>query len=135
MSKWFFSRSTYCVVPYSLAMRLGPRTEAHICVRNRGSLTSLCQQAYKTSTCLVSLNGLSKDQESQFLHSSIMSESMPVQEKLESEGVSTTISQIEKDHLSFSIDEDVAKIRKRIWRKLDIRLLPLTSLLYLLCFL
>ena len=64
-----------------------------------------------------------------------MSESMPVQEKLESEGVSTTISQIEKDHLSFSIDEDVAKIRKRIWRKLDIRLLPLTSLLYLLCFL
>jgi hypothetical protein len=64
-----------------------------------------------------------------------MPESVPAQEKVECEGVSTTVSQIEKDHFSFSTDEDVAKIRKRIWRKLDFRLLPLTALLYLLCFL
>jgi hypothetical protein len=64
------------------------------------------------------------------LRSSIMS--APTQEKVESKGVSPSSSQ--KDHSStFSTDGDVAM--RHVWRKLDIHLLPLTSLLYLLCFL
>ena len=59
--------------------------------------------------------------------------SVPTQEKVEKEAASPTISQPEKDHFSFSTDEALAK--KHIWRKLDIHLIPLTALLYLLCFL
>ncbi|KAN0135404.1 MFS general substrate transporter [Lactarius tabidus] len=58
--------------------------------------------------------------------------SAPTQEKVESKGVSPSSSQ--KDHSStFSTGEDVAM--GHVWRKLDIHLLPLTSILYLLCFL
>jgi hypothetical protein len=58
--------------------------------------------------------------------------SAPIQEKVESEKDSPPGSQ--KDHFSaFSSDGDVAM--RHVWRKLDIYLLPLTSLLYLLCFL
>jgi hypothetical protein len=59
--------------------------------------------------------------------------SMPTRNKAENEDVSTTVSQLEKDNFSFSSDEDVAK--RRVWRKLDLHLLPLTALVYLLCFL
>jgi sugar phosphate permease len=58
--------------------------------------------------------------------------SAPTQENVESKRVSPPSSQ--KDHFStFSTDGDVAM--RHVWRKLDIYLLPLTSLLYLLCFL
>jgi MFS family permease len=52
--------------------------------------------------------------------------SLPTQEKMESGAVSPTGSQ-------FSTKGDVAK--SHIWRKLDTHLLPLTTILYLLCFL
>jgi hypothetical protein len=56
--------------------------------------------------------------------------SVPTRNKAENEGVSTTVSQLEKDSFLFSTDEGVAK--RRIWRKLDFHLLPLITLLYLL---
>jgi hypothetical protein len=54
-------------------------------------------------------------------------------EKVEDERDSPAVSQLQNDRFSFSTDEDV--VQRRIWRKLDFHLLPLTALLYLLCFL
>lgn len=60
--------------------------------------------------------------------------SVPTKEKVDSEGVSPVVSQKDQFYTSSANDLEGAAM-SHIWRKLDIHLLPLVSLLELLSFL